>query len=131
MTMLIPLVLSEIPASPEELAGVIAPIVEGLIHVNMAYLRRAAGVPRLYASGIRYVEDAAWRDIPSMLAMGAGSCHSLVAWRIAELRLRGEQAKIHIQFTRVANVDTLHLQVKRLRPKPHVEDPSKRLGMKT
>lgn len=129
--MLIPIVLSAIPADPSELAAIIAPLVEGLVHVNLAYLRRAPSMPSLYKAGVHYVEDAAWRDIPTVMEMGAGSCHSLVAWRIAELRLQGEQAKIHIQFTRVGNVDTLHLQVKRLRPKPRIEDPSKLLGMKS
>ena len=71
-------------------------MMEALIAANVAFLRRHPETPRLYESGVRYEEEPGtqddWNDIPETLSLGVGDCEDLAAWRIAELRVSGEQA---------------------------------------
>lgn len=114
-------------------------MVEALVSVNMAYLLNHR-VPRLYASGVRYempksgqaqgTSYQAWRDIPSILRTGQGTCHELSAWRIAELRfLDGiNNAGPWVTSMQLPEGRMFHTAV--LDPSTgESEDPSKLLGM--
>lgn len=53
--------------------------------------------PPLYASGVRYIREPwgyeQWVTIPRILAQGGADCEDLASWRIAELRIRGINAR--------------------------------------
>jgi hypothetical protein len=150
----------------------ILPLLEGLIKVNEWHLRRSLRraqkgldypLPPLYASGVRYKEDPPgqenWKDIPAVLSDGHGDCDRLVAWRVAELRVRGIKADPIIKWRTVPKdvmvslghppnmvpengIQMVHVCVglpgweqyassygDNYEQNPLVEDPSKRLGM--
>jgi hypothetical protein len=100
---------------------------------------RCLTLPTLYDSGIVYDfqgETDRWLDAVRMVQEGKGSCNSLAAYRIAELRLAGEDARPYIrtQTTRKPDgnlLDVFHVIVHRPTvPFPHDwEDPSLTLGM--
>ncbi len=84
---------------------------EAMIAVNLWHIKRAlkrcrqgqgVPIPPLYASGVRYQEDAGgredWRDLYTILERGAGDCDNLVAWRVAELRAAGKRAEPVIKW---------------------------------
>lgn len=113
--------------SPQEAASAISGFVEALVALNLMYLKANPQTKGLYESGMTYVRDEPWRDIPSLLSSKQGDCKSLVAWRIAELRLRGYLALVHVVYTPQAGEDLFHVQVRR---KGQIEDPSRFLGMR-
>ena len=107
-------------------------MMEALIAANVAYLRLHPETPRLYESGVRYEEEPGlqddWNDIPETLSLGVGDCEDLAAWRIAELRVAGEQAampRVSV-FTEGRRI-TYHIAVRRAAGP--IEDPSRELGM--
>jgi hypothetical protein len=107
-------------------------MMEALIAANVAYLRLHPDTPRLYESGIRYEEEPGtqddWNDIPETLSLGVGDCEDLAGWRIAELRLQGEQAAMpRVTVFTQGNRVTYHIAVRRAAG--HIEDPSRELGM--
>jgi len=112
---------------------IVASLVNGLAETNLAFLNRKglAGF-ELYKSSVRYeMMPSTWRDIPTCLMEGTADCKSLVAWRLAELRLKGEYAAVaHFVVQRRKNNHAIfHVQVKRA--SGAIEDPSKRCGMKS
>ena len=109
-----------------ERAIIVTGLLEGLVTANRLYLSRV-GAPKLYESGMRYVATPAWKDIPSCLSDRRADCKGLVAWRLAELRVAGEQAYARVEHFRMVDGDKLHLQV--MRATGEVEDPSRKLGM--
>jgi hypothetical protein len=146
----------------------IIPLLEGVIKVNEWHIRRALRraqkglgypIPPLYHSGVRYKEDPPgqenWKDCLAVLADGHGDCDRLVAWRVAELRVRGIAADPIIKWRQVPKdvmvslghpphmvpeegIQMVHVCVglpgwqkyaDRYEDNPLVEDPSKDLGM--
>jgi hypothetical protein len=85
--------------------------------------------PALYESGVRYAREPAGRErwqLPSETrAIGRGDCEDLAVWRVAELRARGEKAKL---LLRRSGDRLWHAMVRR--GNGSIEDPSKRLGMR-
>jgi len=119
----------------EDRADIYAALVEALVDINRQYLRREKRIGfshLLYESSIVYVRyPEEWQDIPSMLSTRRGDCKDLVAWRIAELRERGCDARVHVIFTEHPEKDEFHLQVAIHEPDPRsvlnvitIEDPS-------
>lgn len=106
----------------------IAHLVEALAEVDLEILRADGGrtIPRLYASPspVRYEDSPrTWADVGTLLRIGRGDCKSLVAWRIAELRLAGESAGARVAIY----VDgTMHVEV--ARRDGGLEDPSALVG---
>lgn len=101
--------------------------------VNRLLLRRAKrqgrAVPALYVSGVRYARQAGperFRPWPQVLSRGTGDCDQLCAWRAAELQERGIHARAVPKRVRP---DLMHVVVHRA--DGIVEDPSRRLGMKS
>lgn len=91
---------------------------------------RASGrhVPALYKSGVRYKRQPPERFLafPTVLRRGVGDCDQLCAWRAAELREAGIDARA---VPRMVRPGLMHVVV--LLPGGGIEDPSKRLGMKS
>ena len=93
-----------VPADP----GCLDALAEGLVLLDVAQLERAraAGVdtPSIYACGARYRREHGgerWQSVAEMLQSRppSGDCEDLAAWRVAELRLTGEDASVRIVRT--------------------------------
>ena len=122
------------------LALCIREALEALILANRLYLR-LHHVPPLYESGVRYEEEPAgqpyedFSSIPVVLSRGWADCYDVVAWRVAELRQAGENAKVRLKWqpdvARQARM--YHVLVRRGIVGPDgkgvIEDPSLLLGM--
>lgn len=88
-------------------------------------------VPPLYRSGVRYIPEPADKEvfmaIPAVLAHGGADCEDLAAWRVAELRALGIDARFVVdRFVRPDGVPGRHIRVFH---SGRFEDPSARLGM--
>lgn len=116
-------------------------LVWALVEINMDQLSIETDppIPPLYDSGVKYENvrhdengnevDDFWQDIFTSYARKAADCEDLVAWRIAELRMRGIDAKPYITQYLLPNGDQkFHIRV--VWPNGFIEDPSKILGMK-
>ena len=113
--------------------GVLSALLESLITIDVEYLhRRMVGsdpVPPLFMSGVRYAVDNRWLDVGACRKQGKADCKSLVAWRVAELRLAGEHASPRVirQRERKDGRAMWHVLVRR--GNGTLEDPSRILGM--
>lgn len=104
-----------------------------LTRMNMLYLRRFPGTPRMYESGVLYEREPPgqedWQTIPAALNSLRADCEDLACWRAAELRVRdGIAARPAVRVKRLSGRGYLvHVVVKH--PDGSIEDPSMRLGM--
>jgi hypothetical protein len=98
-----------------------------LVKLDLRYLAKNPGTPRLYDAGIRYQAEPKGEErfasVPVVLALGFGDCEDLACWRVAELILRGEPASVRI----TRHIGVFHVTVRR--GTGMVEDPSRLLGM--
>lgn len=122
---------------------VIKNLLDAQVLNNKLYLQLHSRVPPLYRSGVRYENEPLWtfQDmpveefalIPVVLGRGWGDCDDLAPWRVSELQVHGEKAKIRIQWKRptLANGSKgkkyFHIVVRR--QNGSIEDPSAKLGM--
>jgi hypothetical protein len=122
--------------------AVLEHLVETLVAMDAAWLLSRPQTPPLYRSGVRYeptyderavpgLDD--WQDVAECLDRGTGTCADLVAWRVAELRVRHrERARVRITVhesrTPRGTHATYHITL--WRADGRVEDPSRLLGMK-
>lgn len=105
-------------------------LLEALVQINILWLRTHPDTPLLYKAGVKYVPEALtenWRDIPNIISRKEGDCEDLAAWRVAELRLLGINARPYIRWRKVGDTMRYHALV--LLPDNRVEDPSEALGM--
>lgn len=101
----------------------------------MLFLASHPRTPELYKAGVRYIpEDGIhapkseiFGGIKYVLAKRGADCEDLAAWRVAELRLRGEQARARLSWRRFGRHYRYHVTVRR--GDGRIEDPSARLGM--
>lgn len=104
------------------------PAGQALVALAMRDLRGAA-LPALYQSGVRYRREPpgqeVWQLPHQTMALGYGDCEDLASWRVAELRIAGENAKL---VFRRSGRRLWHALVRR--GNGELEDPSKILGMK-
>jgi hypothetical protein len=112
--------------------GILGMLVEALVLANRAYYRDFPNTPSVYDSGVTYVFNSDhWQDIPTMLASGEGDCKDFTAWRVAELRSKGERACVHVTNRLLTSPDgtvqMYHVLVRR--ENGMLEDPSRMLGM--
>lgn len=88
--------------------------------------------PPLFQSGVVYQDQIRghdeWLDIRACLERGFGACEDLAAWRVAELVLAGEKAKLDVD-TSVGAGGLLLFHVVVRRGNGLREDPSRILGM--
>ena len=106
--------------------------INSAVLVNIAHLQAHPETPSLYESGVRYrmeppgVEDVC--DIEEVLRRGWADCAMLVAYRVAELRVRhNEKASVRVKWKRHGRKRYFHVVVRRANGR--IEDPSIRLGM--
>lgn len=116
-------------SSPETNADALRALLDGLILLNLAYLRTHT-VPALYQSGVRYGRTEVWDTIPALYEKGYGDCKSLTAAMIAERLVRGVQAYPVFRFDyRKDGSGELDFHILVQNPDGTFEDPSKVLGM--
>lgn len=105
--------------------------VEAAAAINVLYLSKGV-FPPLYSTKVRWrneplagqgIEEIA--TLPTVLRRGWGDCDDLVAWRIAELRLRGIEAEAKVIYRPKKRL--YHVLVRL--PNGESEDPSRLLGM--
>lgn len=88
--------------SPPARLRVVGKILNALTIANMADIRtmRALGMPRLPVDAVVHtvLEGDAFQDTARIAQLGGGTCPSVVAARIAELRDAGENAKWSIRL---------------------------------
>jgi len=107
-------------------------LLEVIAAANMEYLRCHPNTPSIYRAGVGYCREPKgieyFQSIPSVMKTGCADCEDLAAWRVAELRFRGEPAGFAIKKMEKDNGFLLyHIQVRRADGR--IEDPSKALGM--
>jgi hypothetical protein len=117
----------------EAFAALVSNLLENLIMVNRVSLKKNPRIPELYKSGVRYQSEPdgydSFVDVYKVLAAGHGDCAHLVAWRVAELRNKGERATIRVEWRdwKDGRPKLFHVQVRRANGS--IEDPSALLGM--
>jgi hypothetical protein len=120
---------------------IVLEMVRALVLIDMAEMQSLQPTPApLYETGIRYAFQQAeddWQDVARMLETGGASCNSLAAWRCAELRLQGYDARPYVR-TQMGQMqmdgtamDVFHVIVKVYDAdgNSQTEDPSVLLGM--
>ncbi len=118
--------------SPQAKVRFLLAQLEALIAANVGYLESGAHVPSLYHAGIRYTPDVQgdekWKDIARVIGTRAGNCKEFAAWRVAELRFRGDPlARCVVTVTPLPQYTLFHITVRR--GDGTLEDPSRALGM--
>jgi len=109
---------------------------EALVALDRVYLRAHPRTPPLRRAGVRYLRDAdagtqanppteLWLTVPDAIRAGGADCKVLAAWRVAELRERGELGARPV-LSRHRHL--WHVRVRRADGR--IEDPSAELGMK-
>jgi len=107
-------------------AYILRAMLDGLIEVNQAYLRRYHATPSLYESGVIYGRTQQWDSIPALYARGFGDCKTLTAADIAEERNKGVPTIPVFRLNYLSEGILFHILVQR----PNGwKDPSKILGM--
>lgn len=117
---------------PERLDGpALTRLLPALVGADVDYLRRHPRTPLLFVARPRYRADPPgreqWLTVPFILSRGDADCKSLAAWRCAELRVRGIDARCTWSEHRMPDRTVWHVRV--TMPDGHVEDPSAILGM--
>ena len=106
-------------------------ILEALVEVDEKFLEeheRKSGVPHPSVHDVGAVlrlepsSDETFRDIPSIVALGAGDVADIACWRIAELRLRGKDASPMIEYRRGGGY-TVKVRIDDEDGVVHIEDP--------
>lgn len=112
-------------------------LLEALVVINLDHLRRfpnTIGIYDAHAQGrLRYVRQGPgvedWQDIQTVMTLGHTDCKVLAAWRVAELRFRGETgARVGYYYKRLDNGNYLYHMVV-VRADGTIEDISRTLGM--
>lgn len=117
---------------PKLFAKWIRRALHSLVMVNYEDLLRKP-LPPLYRSGVVFEEEPrgteTFRDARNVWKRGYGDCAHLAAWRCAELRAAGEDAKLRVKWScpRHRRRRLFHVQVRRADGR--IEDPARRLGM--
>lgn len=92
--------VAELEREPANLsrASLLARTLHALVIIDREWLQSHPSTPAFYEAGVRLDGGAgiAWRDVGRVLSTGRGGLADLVAWRVAELELAGEQAAIEI-----------------------------------
>lgn len=113
------------------LARAVESLAVALYEIDLLCLQNIPGLPPLYESGVRYVQEEKgaerWMDIPRVLELKRGDCEDLAGWRAAELTMAGVPSRPFVTFQVHGNEILFHVQV---RTPYGIEDPSRVLGMR-
>ncbi len=108
-------------------------LLDVLHEANVQWLNAGGKAPKLYDSGIKYVEEELgkdqWQDIPETVKRGSGDCEDLASYRVSELRAAGEAANHAIEHRYNADEDIVLYHILVRRADGSIEDPSCKLGM--
>lgn len=111
---------------------VVQHLVDALIEINKEVLARFE-LPPFYHSGVVYKPQTMgrdrWQDAARLLKTGMGACEDLVAWRVAELQMAGENAHAEVISNVAPNGSMVVYHVVVRRANSEIEDPSALLGM--
>lgn len=115
-------------------ADVCAKLVEALVYANRLWLPLHPDTPPLYQSGVVFQAELPgmtnwFADIPWTLREGSGHCVALTAWRIAELRERGENCTVCVDKWDSSDGLGVELHIFLKRANGRTEDPARLLGM--
>lgn len=107
-------------------------LMQALVEIDVLYLSDYRDTPPLYETDVIYQIESSeqWKDVPRIIEDGWGDCEDLACWRIAELRIKGINARPYIKWQpspRNPVMDRYHAVVKW--PDGRIEDPSRSLGM--
>lgn len=93
-------------------------------------------IPSIYQAGVRYIREPEgqeeWLDIGEIIARHGGDCEELAAWRVAELREQGIDARPAWRHRRVSTPSGKEASLYHILcwiPGTGFDDPSQRLGM--
>jgi hypothetical protein len=109
-------------------------MLEALTKIDVLYLQAHPEAPRIYQSGVRYMEEPPgqedWQDIPTCIQMGIADCEDVSCWRAAEIIVRDRRLAVpFFHETRRRDGGYLfHIMVRHADGR--IEDPSRILGMK-
>jgi len=109
------------------------PVLAALSNLNARILTDRPDIPPLYGSGVRYAPEPQgredWDPADVVHDRGWGDCEDLAAWRAAELRMAGEDARADCYPSRVRADGSRVWHAVVVREDGTVEDPSLILGM--
>lgn len=102
--------------------------IEGLSLLDEEILEQSPEFPRLYEADVVYRKEKrdTWRHADDVLCSGWGDCEDLAAWRVAELRVSGEDPDAYV-YVYQSGPHRFHAVV--ARGSGRIEDPSLILGM--
>jgi hypothetical protein len=102
--------------------------IEGLSMLDEQILELSPDFPRLYEADVVYRKEKrdTWRHADDVLCSGWGDCEDLAAWRVAELRVSGEDPDAYV-YVYQSGPHRFHAVV--ARGSGRIEDPSLILGM--
>ena len=128
--MIVQLKFNEFGLSIEHRCRLVGEIGETLVNRNLMFLKDMYGFTPLYQmKHLRYEAHLGpWKDIPTTLQEKTGDCKEFACWRVAELRLMGEDAQFHVVGFKKENQAVFHLQVRR--EDGTIEDPALHMGMR-
>lgn len=107
-----------------------------LVAWDRYFLAANPQTPPIYSAGVRYIREPEgqeeWLDIGEIRRRGGGDCEELAAWRVAELREKGIDARPAWRHRRVrapsGRLCSLYHIIVWI-PGVGIDDPSARLGM--
>lgn len=112
-------------------------LLEALVQIDILWLRLNPSTPKLKDSGVRYYHEGIvdeWFTIEEAIHEGVADCKTLATWRVAELRVSGEDpgARVTKKFAvirdpAVGEMLLYHIIVQR--SDGTIEDPSRETGM--
>jgi len=105
-------------------------LLAALVETNIDYLRRHPGTPSIYTAGVRYRREEGteeWKAIPDVIRDRSGDCEDLASWRVAELRIKGIDARPFLRYRTAGGFSLYHVLLQL--PGGKFEDPSRKLGM--
>lgn len=103
--------------------------IEGLVRINEVLMMQHQ-YPALYTAGVHYQRESRdiWRNAMEIVQSGWGDCEDLAAYRVAELRVTGEDPRASILVYK-SGAHKYHTVVRH--GDNSIEDPSTILGMRT
>lgn len=121
--------------SRDESHEIMSILLDTLVRLNLAYLRRHPDTPNPYKGGVRYRQEPRgqeqWLTIPEAIAQGHADCEDLGCWLAAYKTFHGQQARACFKWARKpyqGRMATVY-HIVTCTADGKVEDPSRVLGM--
>jgi hypothetical protein len=106
---------------------VLKALLDCLVNINLAFLRRYPKTLGLYQSGVTYGRTLWWEPIPALYSRTKGDCKSLATALVAQYQMQGIPSQPVFRWMKNSKDNTdFHILVQ---TPSGFEDPSKILGM--